>query len=416
MNMKKLTVLALVALSSASMYAQDIKTILGANDYNEVLNLIKSGESSLSNEDKAKAYNKVVDLALAKYNKEAQVELSNQVKKENAAYDKDGMYKAAEIALNAAIECDKYDNMPNAKGKVKPKFAKSNADRLGAARANLVNAGQVFYDAKDYSGAATAFGLYVDTNNSKLFNPEQKADQYYTQISYFAALSSYFAKNYAAADKYADIALTDTAYAKDAMALKISSLQSNMKTQADTIAATKKMEELYAKYPTNKDAFSSLASLYLGQKRTADFNTLVDKALAADAKDYSALIMRGQAYMTDNKWEEAIADFKMASEVMPKSAANYIPVVATVGTCYMQLAQEKANVVYTKTKGRIPAAAEKVIIGVYDQAIEYFQKAKDLDTQKQYKSSWAYNLYNCLYRTLGEDDPKTVAAKADLGN
>ena len=89
--MKKLTVLALVALSSASVYAQDIKTIMGANDYNEALNLIKSGEGSLSNEEKAKAYNKVVDLALAKYNKEAQVELSNQVKKENAAYDKEGV-------------------------------------------------------------------------------------------------------------------------------------------------------------------------------------------------------------------------------------------------------------------------------------------------------------------------------------
>ena len=414
--MKKLTVLALVALSSASVYAQDIKTIMGANDYNEALNLIKSGEGSLSNEDKAKAYNKVVDLALAKYNKEAQVELSNQVKKENAAYDKEGMYKAAEVALNAAIECDKYDNMPNAKGKVKPKFVKSNAERLGAARANLVNAGQVFYDAKDYSGAATAFGLYVDTNNSKLFNPEQKADQYYTQISYFAALSAYFAKNFAAADKYADIAITDTAYAKDAMALKLSSMQTNMKTQADSLAVAKKLEELYSKYPTNKDVFSSLASLYLGQKKTSEFNALVDKALAADANDYSALIMRGQAYMADSKWENAIADFKKASEVMPTSAPNYIPVVATVGTCYMQLAQDKANVVYTKTKGRIPAAAEKVIIGVYNQAIEYFQKAKGLDTQKQFKNTWAYNLYNCLYRTLGEEDPKTVAAKADLGN
>ena len=306
--------------------------------------------------------------------------------------------------------------MPNAKGKVKPKFAKSNAERLGTARANLVNAGQAFYDAKDYSGAATAFGLYVDTNNSKLFNPEQKADQYYTQISYFAALSAYFAKNFAAADKYADIAITDTAYAKDAMALKLSSMQTNMKTQADSLAVAKKLEELYSKYPTNKDVFNSLASLYLGQKKTSEFNALVDKALAADANDYSALIMRGQAYMADSKWENAIADFKKASEVMPTSAPNYIPVVATVGTCYMQLAQDKANVVYTKTKGRIPAAAEKVIIGVYDQAIEYFQKAKGLDTQKQFKNTWAYNLYNCLYRTLGEEDPKTVAAKADLGN
>lgn len=414
--MKKLTVLALVALSSATMYAQDIKTIKAAKDYKEVLGMIKSGEASLSNADKATAYNKVVDLALEKYNKEATVELSNQVKHESQSYDKEGMYAAAEAALNAGLECDKYDQMPNEKGKVKPQYDKKNATRLAAVRNNLVDAGNTMFNSKDYAGAAKAFGLFVDTSNSKLFNPAGADDNVKTQVSYYASLASYFAKDYNAAAKYAEPAMADTAYVKDATAVLLSSMQSTLKNHADSVAATQKMEALYAKYPANKDVFSSLSGMYLAQKNTTAFNALVDKALAADANDYSALIMRGQAYMGDSKWEEAIADFKKASEVMPTTAPNYVPVVATVGTCYMQLAQEKANVVYAKTKGRIPAAAEKVIIGVYNQAIDYFRKAKDLDTTKQYKSTWAYNLYNCLYRTLGEEDAQTVEAKKDLEN
>ena len=78
MKMKKLMVFALATLCSVSMSAQDIKTILGANDYKEALNMIKAGEASLSNENKAKAYNKVVDLALDKFLKEQVTRLTLQ--------------------------------------------------------------------------------------------------------------------------------------------------------------------------------------------------------------------------------------------------------------------------------------------------------------------------------------------------
>ena len=406
--MKKLMVLAFAALNVAAMQAQDIKQVLSATDYNEALNLIKSGASSMSNEDKAKAYNKVVDLALGKYNKEAEVELSNQVKKENKTYDKTGMYQAAEAALSAAMECDKYDNMPNAKGKIKPKFSKANGIRLAQARTSLINAGQAFYDAKDYKNAATAFGMYVDTNDSKVFNQTGAQDQYRTQISYFAALSAFFGQEYTLADKYADIALTDTTYAKDAMTVKLNALQNTMKSHEDSLAVTKKVEELYAKYSDNQVVFSTLTSLYLSQGRKADFNALVDKALAQNPKNFAAIAMRGQSYMNDHKWQEAIDDLKKALEIMP----NNIAVTASIGNCYMFLAQEKAEQVSAKTKGRIPKAAEEVIIGVYNQAIDYLTKAKEMDTNKEYKANWAYSLYTCLYRTLGADDPKTKDAEA----
>lgn len=403
--MKKMMVFALAALSSASVYAQDIKTILAAKDYNEALTMIKSGEASLSAEDKAKAYNKVVDLALAKYTKEAEAELADQVKKENTA-DKQGMYKAAEAALSAALECDKYDNMPNEKGKVKPKFTKNGA-RLQQARVSLINAGQALYDAKDYKGAASAFGMYVDTSSSKLFQTGTP-DEYASQIAYFAALSAFFGQEYALADRYADVAITDATYAKDAMTVKLNAIQNTMKTHEDTLAVTKKVEDIYAKYPENQVVFSTLSSLYLGQNRKADFNALVDKALAENPKNFAAVAMRGQSYMTDHKWNEAIEDLKKASEIMPEN----VVVVASIGNCYMYLAQEKAQQISDKTKGRIPKAAEDVIVGVYNQAIEYLTKAKDMDKNGEYKSNWAYSLYSCLYRTLGEDDPKTKEAEA----
>lgn len=405
--MKKLMVFAFAVLSSAAMQAQDIKTILSAEKYKDALELIKQGEANLSNEDKAKAYNKVVDLALAKYNKEAETKISNEVKHEDKKYDQKGMYSAAEAAIKAALDCDKYDNMPNAKGKVKPKFAKSNAARLMSVRNDLINAGQLFYDAKDYHNAAKAFGAYVDTSVAPMFQAGQP-DQYASQIAYFASLSAFFAQEYKKADKYADLALADTTYAKDAMTVKLNALQNTMKTHEDSVAVTSKVEKIFAQYPDNQVVFSTLTSLYLSQGRKADFNAVVDKALAQNPKNFAAVAMRGQAYMNDHKWQEAIEDLKKAAEIMPDN----VPVVASIGNCYMFLAQEKAEQISAKTKGRIPAAAEKVIIGVYNEAIDYLNKAKDMDKKMEFKANWAYSLYSCLYRTLGADDEKTKEAEA----
>ena len=35
--------------------------------------------------------------------------LTNQVTKKDDPYDKDGMYEAARVALESALECEKYD-------------------------------------------------------------------------------------------------------------------------------------------------------------------------------------------------------------------------------------------------------------------------------------------------------------------
>lgn len=192
------------------------------------------------------------------------------------------------------------------------------------------------------------------------------------------------------------------------MNLKLNAIQNTMKTKADSIAAQKKLEDLYAKFPNNQAVFSTLTGLLLSQGKKDDFNKLIDNALAANPKNFAAVAMRGQSYMNERKWQEAINDLKKALEIMPDN----IPVTASVGNCYMFLAQEKAEQISAKTNGRIPKSAEDVIVGVYNQAIDYLTKAKDMDKNMEYKTSWAYSLYTCLYRTLGDEDPKTKEAEA----
>ena len=123
--MKKLFVMALMAAVASSSFAQDVKSILKTKDYAEAKSMLQACESTLSNEEKAKAYNKLVELSMQKFNKESAIMSENQVmqqmgQKGDKPVDKEGMYAALAKALNDAVECDKYDKLPNAKGKVAP--------------------------------------------------------------------------------------------------------------------------------------------------------------------------------------------------------------------------------------------------------------------------------------------------------
>ena len=56
---------------------------------------------------------------------------------------------------------------------------------------------------------------------------------------------------------------------------------------------------------------------------------------------------------------------------------------------------------------KLSPEAENAIIDVYKKAIEFLEKAKNLDKEMQYKPVRAYSLYTCCYRIYGADDPKT---------
>ena len=73
----------------------------------------------------------------------------------------------------------------------------------------------------------------------------------------------------------------------------------------------------------------------------------------------------------------------------------------------IKLIAEKA----TANGKRLSPDAEKIIIDVYMQAINYLEKAKDMDKTMEFKSVWAYSLYTCCYRALGPDDAKTKEAE-----
>lgn len=66
---------------------------------------------------RGKAYNKLVDLGMKAFNDQQSIQQTNQIMKKNDPVDENAMNEGAYNALMNAIECYKYDQLPNAKGK-----------------------------------------------------------------------------------------------------------------------------------------------------------------------------------------------------------------------------------------------------------------------------------------------------------
>lgn len=403
-------ILAMVAATATTTFAQGdaLKTILKSKDYAEAENLLKANLSSFSAEQKAKAYNKLVDLAMDKYDHEEGIMNTNQVKAQmgqtgGEAFDTAGMYTAANNALKSGIECDKYDNMPNDKGKTAPKFHKSNQSRLYKVRLGLINGGQYAAEKGDSKGALDNYSMYVESAKAPLFadyDNSQMPDQWLGEVARVAAVYSYQANDFENANKYCDVALADTASHKDALGLKMYLLQANLKNHEDSLACLKNLKDYYAK-DNDEQVFNAIANMYQSLGMDKEQLEFLKERLAVDPNNFTVWALKGQNEMNSQQWDDALADFKKAIEIDGTKSIVY----TYIGFIYNSKAQELAS------KSNNPAATKGEQDALYTESLKYLEKAREIDPDRK-GSNWTYPLYQCYYNLYGEADAKTKEIEA----
>jgi hypothetical protein len=97
--MKKLIVAAMMVLGTTSAFAGDsdaLKEELKAKTYAEAEALVKQNLGQLANDaEKAKAYNKLVDLSMKAFNDQQSIQQTNQIMKKNDPVDENAMNEVA---------------------------------------------------------------------------------------------------------------------------------------------------------------------------------------------------------------------------------------------------------------------------------------------------------------------------------
>ena len=382
--MKKLIVAAMLVLGATSAFAGDsdaLKAVMKAKTYAEAEALVKQNLGQFANDaEKAKAYNKLVDLGMKDFNDQQSIQQTNQIMKKNDPVDENAMNEGAYNALMA------------------PKF-NGNASRVWAARQQLVNAGQAAAQNNKADDVLKYWGAFLDTDAEPLFasiDAKQKEGEkeYIGQVALFAARYAYQAKDAARCEKYCDIAMTSEKEAKDALNLKLYVMKDGLKTKEDSLNYVNKLKDLYAKDPSNDVMLDGLNSMYSALKMEKEQTELLDAAIAKDPKNFVALANKGMMYIQKNDANNAIKCLKQALEAKPDN----VVVMTYLGACYNSKA------------GEIQAVQGRKV--VYQEAIKILDKAKELDPEKA-QANWGYTRYQAYYGYYGPNAPETKKAEEE---
>ena len=392
--MKKIIFTALVAAFATTSFAQDIVKQMKGQSYSDAVSTLNSALSGLSAEQKAKGYNQLVEIGYPDASKAYETITLASMQKNKVEFS---TYTAIVNALNDAVKCDEFDNQPNDKGKVAPKFRKKNADRLANFRSVLINAANETTDPDQKLSLANA---YINSSESPLFAEVLKnGDQYIGYAQFFAAAAYYNKENWNKAAEYAEKALKFDDVKENAEQYLVSALTKNLKTKADTLAYLKKLNDI------NADKYmAQIASLYnqIGEKELS--NKILNDAIAKDPNNKMAYAIKGENAMNAKDWDEAIKNFKKTVEIDPEFVAVWFNLGVCASSKGFDLNEQLSE------NGRLTPENDAKVKDALKEAMGYYEKVRSLDPNREKVSNWPYQL-RMIYNALGETDKANEISK-----
>ena len=404
--------MAMMLVASATAFAGDsdaLKAILKASDYAEAQSLIKSSLAQLANDaEKARAYNKLVDLAYEKFQKEDNIRTTNMVMKKNDPVDTDGMVAAGKVALEAAMECDKYDQLPNEKGKVAIKFRQKNQDRLKALRLSLLQSGIELANNDKNNEAFENFDIYLTSAKSAFYEGVDgvaKNDPNLGVAAFYGGRAAYNMEKFDKAIEYIKIGVADTAKQIHDLSFDflLYTMRNKQKTAADSAQFITDMLELYKEYPDAEQIYSSISDAYIQKGMNAEVIKLAEERMAKYPDSSLPHVYKAFLLMQDKKYDDAIAEF---SKVKEDNSPVYLNSIFNSAVCKYNKASEFNEANSDLRTGRLKPADHDKFMNMLKDAQGDFEKAKELDPEQK-TVKWQYLLHNVY--TLTDQKDKAAA-------
>ena len=208
------------------------------------------------------------------------------------------------------------DKLPDAKGKVKPKFTK---DMKAITRANMpyyMNGGIYFYEQENFKRAYEFFDQYVVISDSPLMkegepvNPAAPIDSSYIYANYYAAIAAMLATADSETTTKALIRACKSDFRQNEMYQFLASIY---QTEGDMVNYEKTLQEGNAIFPTDSYFLLSLIGIFIDSEQNDKALDYILKAIQIEPTNAQLYSVAGTVY------EIGAKDFDKAEEYFIKS-------------------------------------------------------------------------------------------------
>lgn len=318
------------------------------------------------------------------------VTAENNKRAEGAAYNEELLYSYTYELGEDLAKCEECDALPDAKGRVKPRYSEFLKMSYMQQYGQFYNAGAYYYGNEDYNKAYDLFKMFIDTAD-KLYKLDvmPKDTTNVPVAAYNMALCGMQMEDYAKVLTHVDLAFANEQMAPTAFRYKtVASVE-----LGDTAAWLELCKEGAARFPDDAYFSQSLIQYYDSRGENEKLEALADELIASDPDNALFVYLKGYIPHQKEDLDTAIEWYNKTLEVDP----NYVNALSNLARCYLQKAYlysvENSS---TKLSDKKKIAKDKEILkGYYNQALPLLEKLRDLSPDKT--ELWLTNLINCYY-------------------
>lgn len=377
--MKRLLLTVALCVAASASFAQkkavnEAQSIAKGEkpDFGEARTLIKGALENPETKDDAKTWFVAGFIEDQQFSNERTKQVIGQQPDEPVMYD------ALINILPYFKKAYELDQLPNEKGKIKPKYTKDIKGILGANHVYYINGGAYYFDQKDYKKAYDFFDQYLQISDLPMFKGEQVAerDSNFMTVQFYAAVAAT-----QLGDSKLAIAALERAKNTDYRANDVYQYLCYEYEQAkDTVNLEKTLEEGMVKFPEESYYLMSLINNYIYSNRNEKAIEYLNTAIAKDPNNAQLYDVMGRVYETGLKdYPNAEKYFEKALEINP----DYIESLSNLGRIYYNQGvnkQGEANMINDSKQYQEELAVAKEF---FKKALPYFEKAHQMKPEER---------------------------------
>lgn len=339
----------------------------GNGDFAEARSLVQGALTDAESKDDAKTWFVGGFIEDQQFNAERTKQILGQQANEPV------MYEALMAILPFFEKAVELDQLPDAKGKVKPKYTKDIKSILTANHVYYINGGAFYFDARDYRKAYDSFEQYLKISDMPMFKGEQVAarDSNFMTVQFYAAVAAT-----QLGEPQTAIAALERAKDTDFRANDIYQyLYYEYDQLKDSANMEKILQEGMAKFPEEKYFVLNLINNYIYSGKNEEALAYLNTAIANDPNNAQLYSVMGTVYETGlSDAANAEKYYLKAVEMDPTSADG----LANLGRVYYNQGVTKLGDANMINDNKLYQEELTKAKDFFQKALPYFQKAHDL--------------------------------------